>query len=90
MAEAVTICMVSSACRTARMDKQRQSRVAGPQLHRWCHTSVMANDPPSDAGKNDIWIDAQGELFFFDGTNWVRYVELLDARDDDEPPSILR
>lgn len=50
----------------------------------------MANDPPSNPQENDVWIDDQAELFYFDGAKWVPYKDLPAARDADEPPSLLR
>jgi hypothetical protein len=46
----------------------------------------MVNTPPSDPEVNQVWIDDAGELWYFDGKNWVPY---LDVPDGDLQPNLV-
>jgi hypothetical protein len=46
----------------------------------------MSDAPPSDPEPNAVWVDAAGELKYFDGSEWVLYP---DVPDGDLPPNLV-
>ena len=52
------------------------------------HTSDMGNPLPSNPRVNDTWIDDDGELHVWDGTQWALYED--PSRLDDVEYGIYR
>ncbi len=42
------------------------------------HTAGMTATPAPDPAVNDVRVDSAGDLQYFDGTEWVRYLEVTD------------
>lgn len=38
----------------------------------------MTNSPPPDPQPNDVWVDDAGAMKYFNGTDWVPYLDLPD------------
>lgn len=54
---------------------------------RRCHTSGMTDSQPPDPRVEKTWVDDAGELFVSDGSRWLRYEDLPDWPDGDDPDS---
>jgi hypothetical protein len=55
----------------------------------------MTNPAPSDDRPlspevDDIWVDPDGELFYWDGTGWLPYADPPEWPGEDPAPLILR
>jgi hypothetical protein len=46
----------------------------------------MSDAPPPNPELNDAWVDAAGELKYFNGSEWVLY---LDVPDGNLPPNLV-
>jgi hypothetical protein len=43
---------------------------------RRCHTAGMENPAPKNPQVNQTWVDDDGVLYVWDGTDWVLYEDL--------------
>ena len=41
-----------------------------------CHTAGMKNPPPKNPRVNQTWVDDDGVLHVWDGTDWLLYEDL--------------
>jgi hypothetical protein len=52
-----------------------------------CHTALMSSEKPADPAQNETWIDGNGDLMVYKGSEWVPYQAV--AAGDLFDPSVL-
>jgi hypothetical protein len=48
-------------------------------MWRGWHTAVMTNAPPPNPRINEVWVDDDGVMKRFNGSDWVPYLDMADS-----------